>query len=105
MAVIQVTTRAGQTHTITGALGASLMENLRDHNMDVEAICGGCCSCATCHVLVDEAWVAKLPPVSEDEKELVEQTTSYKPGRSRLSCQIKFSENLDGIALTVAPGE
>ena len=105
MPVIHVTNRAGRSHTIEGKVGATLMENLRDNDMDVEAICGGCCSCATCHVIVDEAWTAKLPPVSEDEQELISQTEAYQPGKSRLSCQIPYTAALDGITVTVAPPE
>jgi 2Fe-2S ferredoxin len=105
MAVINVTNRAGQTQAITGKVGNTLMEILRDNDMDVEAICGGCCSCATCHVFIDDAWTAKLPARTADETELVEQTNAYKPANSRLSCQIKFSDALDGIAVTVAPAE
>ena len=55
MAVINVTDRAGRQHVVQAKPGATLMEVLRDNNMDVEAICGGCCSCATCHVLIDDA--------------------------------------------------
>jgi 2Fe-2S ferredoxin len=105
MAVIHVTNRAGKSHALSGKIGNTLMEILRDADMDVEAVCGGCCSCATCHVIVDEAWTAKLPAITPDEQELVEQTNSYEPGKSRLSCQVKFTEALDGIALTVAPAE
>ena len=105
MAVIHVTNRAGKTHTIPGKVGNSVMEILRDANMDVEAICGGCCSCATCHVFVDDAWTAKVQSQGGDELELVEQTKSYKKTNSRLSCQIKFTEALDGLALTIAPSE
>jgi 2Fe-2S ferredoxin len=81
------------------------MENLRDNDLDVEAACGGSSSCATCHVFVDAAWTAKLPPRSADEQELVEQTASYRGEASRLSCQIRFTPVLDGISLTVAPAE
>lgn len=105
MAVINVTNRAGKTQAVPGKVGNTLMEILRDADMDVEAICGGCCSCATCHVFIDDAWTAKVPPRSADETELVEQTNSYKASNSRLSCQIKFTEALDGIAVTVAPAE
>lgn len=105
MAVINVTNRAGKTQAITGKVGNTLMEILRDNDMDVEAICGGCCSCATCHVFIGDDWTAKIPARTADETELVEQTNSYKPANSRLSCQIKFSEALDGIAVTVAPAE
>ena len=105
MVAINVTNRAGQKQTLQGQAGATLMEVLRDHNMDIEAICGGCCSCATCHVFIDDAWAPKLPALSADEQELVEETESYRPGHSRLSCQIKLTDSLDGISLTVAPEE
>jgi len=105
MAVITVTDRKGNLHTIEGKPGATLMEILRDHDLDVEAICGGCCSCATCHVFIDDAWAGKLAPRSEDESELVQSTVSYQPANSRLSCQIKFTPALDGLSLTVAPEE
>ena len=105
MVTIHVTNRAGQKHTVESAAGSTLMEALRDHNMDVEAICGGCCSCATCHVFVDDAWMAKLSPRSADEQELVQETESYRPANSRLSCQITLDNALNGISLTVAPEE
>jgi len=105
MAVINVTTRAGKAETITGKVGNTLMENLRDAGLDVEAICGGCCSCATCHVFIDDAWTAKMPARSADELELVEQTRAFKPANSRLSCQIKFTDAMDGLTVTVAPAE
>jgi ferredoxin, 2Fe-2S len=105
MPKIHVVNRAGKQHSIEAKAGVTLMESLRDHNMDVEAICGGCCSCATCHVFIDDAWVAKLPARSADEQELVEETEAYKPANSRLSCQIKMTDALDGIAVTVAPEE
>jgi 2Fe-2S ferredoxin len=102
MAVINVTDRSGRKHVVQGKPGATVMEILRDANLDVEAICGGCCSCATCHVLIDAAWTGKLPPRSEDETELVEHTGVYNPATSRLSCQLKFTDALDGIVLTIA---
>ena len=105
MAVIHVTNRKGQARDIQGKVGDTLMENLRDNDLDIEAACGGCCSCATCHVYVDEAWTNKIAPRSEDENDLVSQTSAYDPKRSRLSCQIKFTDALDGIVVTVAPPE
>ena len=105
MAVIHVTNRAGKTQTIPGKVGSTVMEILRDANIDVEAICGGCCSCATCHVFIDDAWTAKVQSQGGDELELVEQTGSFKAATSRLSCQIKFTEALDGLTLMVAPSE
>ena len=105
MATIYVTNRAGNKHDIEGKSGATVMEILRDNDMDVEAICGGCCSCATCHIFIDGDWAAKLPDLSEDEQELVSETVSYKAGNSRLSCQITMTDDLDGLSLTVAPEE
>jgi 2Fe-2S ferredoxin len=105
MAKINVTTRAGTLVTIEGKVGHTLMEVLRDNDLDVEAACGGSCSCATCHVFIDDAWLAKTGTRSVDEEELVEQTTFYKGANSRLSCQIKITDALDGITLTVAPAE
>ena len=105
MAKINVTTRAGQHVALKGKIGHTLMENLRDNDLDVEAACGGSCSCATCHVFISDAWLDKVPARTPDEEELVEQTTFYKGKNSRLSCQIKFTEALDGIDLTVAPAE
>ncbi len=80
------------------------MEILRNHDIDLEAICGGCCSCATCHIYVDEAWTDKIPPREEDEYELVNSTDHYQEN-SRLSCQIPFKNKLDGIAVIIAPEE
>ena len=105
MATIYVTNRAGNKHDIEGKSGATVMEILRDNDMDVEAICGGCCSCATCHIFFDGDWAAKLPDLSEDEQELVSEAESYKAGNSRLSCQITMTDDLDGLSLTVAPEE
>jgi 2Fe-2S ferredoxin len=105
MPTLHVTNRAGEKHTIEAKAGANLMEVLRDKNMDVEAICGGCCSCATCHVFIDPAFASKLPPLSADEQELVEETEAYKAGQSRLSCQIKITDALDGLVVEVAPEE
>ena len=105
MPKINVVNRAGKQPVTEAKAGQTLMEILRDQNMDVEAICGGCCSCATCHVFIDDAWASKLPARSADEQELVEETESYKPANSRLSCQIKMTDALDGISVTVAPEE
>jgi 2Fe-2S ferredoxin len=59
MAEMVVTDRSGKEHRVTGRVGTSLMENLRDADLDVAAICGGMCSCATCHVYIDEEWAGK----------------------------------------------
>lgn len=102
MPKIIVTDREGATRTIEGQTGLSVMENLRDNDFPIAAICGGCCSCATCHVYLDEAWFAKLPERFDDERELLEGS-GHMQETSRLSCQIEFTDELDGLSLTIAP--
>ncbi len=65
----------------------------------IEGECGGSCSCATCHVYVDEAWASKLPAMAEAEDEMLDCAESERKGNSRLSCQIKMSEELDGLVV------
>lgn len=103
MPTINVTTRNGSSHVLDGQNGKSLMENLRDGGIDeILALCGGCASCATCHVFVDEEWLGLLPPMSADEDNLLDSSDA-RQANSRLSCQIPLSAALDGIAVTVAP--
>ena len=102
MPTITVTTRDGHTRAIEATVGKSLMENLRNGGIEeVLALCGGCCSCATCHVHVDAAWADRMPAMSQDEDDLLE-TSEDRDAASRLSCQIPFTDALDGIAVTVA---
>jgi ferredoxin, 2Fe-2S len=103
MVAINVTDRSGQKQTLQVPATGTLMEVLRDKNLGVDAICGGSCSCATCHVYIDTSWSAKLPARSEEEKELVESSDHFKGDESRLSCQIPLSDALNGITVTVAP--
>lgn len=101
--IINVTTRDGRSRAIEGSSGRSLMENLRAGGIEeILALCGGCCSCATCHVRVEEDWLSALPPMSEDEDDLL-STSGVRTSCSRLSCQIPFLPQLDGIEVTVAP--
>lgn len=103
MPAFNVTTRDGQTRSFEGRSGESLMENLRAAGInEILALCGGNCSCGTCHVLVDDKWLAALPPMSEDEDDLL-STSAVRSPNSRLSCQIPFVDALDGIEVTVAP--
>ena len=105
MVKLVVTDRAGRTVEVGGHTDISVMENIRDLNDSVDAICGGLCSCATCHVLIDPSWIEKLPPRGEEEAILVGDSANYDHERSRLSCQIRLTEDLDGLTLTVAPEE
>ena len=105
MAKMLVTDRDSQVHEVEGQLGLKFMETLREFDYGVTAICGGLCSCATCHIFVDPEWMPRLPPPQGDEKELLVELQHYDPARSRLSCQVDFTEALDGIHLEVAPDE
>jgi 2Fe-2S ferredoxin len=98
-----VTTRDGAKHAIDGKRGWSVMENIRDNGIDeVLALCGGCCSCATCHVHVDPDWFGRTGGPGEDENDLLD-TSDHRTPFSRLSCQITFGDELDGLRVTVAP--
>ncbi len=101
---ISVTDRSGKLQEAQGGDGDKLMEAIRDLDDSVEAICGGLCSCATCHVYVADPWFDKLPAIEDDEEELLDALEHRQPN-SRLSCQIELGANLDGIAVTVGPEE
>jgi 2Fe-2S ferredoxin len=98
---ILVTDQDGQEHELEGLDGWRTMEVIRDWGLNIKAECGGACSCATCHVYVDEAWFDKLPAPSDDEEDLLYSTLDKKP-TSRLSCQILLSDDLDGLKVTLA---
>ena len=104
MAELLIVDRDGREHRVTAKTGVSVMETLRELDYGVAAICGGMCSCATCHVWVDAEWLAQLPVQQGDEKEILCELSSVKP-ESRLSCQLPFSEALDGLKVTIAPDE
>jgi 2Fe-2S ferredoxin len=105
MAKLLVTDRDGNVHEVDGQSGLKLMETLREFDYGVTAICGGLCSCATCHILVDSKWVERLPGPQSDEKELLVELQHYEPDRSRLSCQVEMTDALDGLELQIAPDE
>jgi len=97
-----VTTREGEERVLDGEAGLSVMEVIRDGGIDeLLALCGGCCSCATCHVHVDAAWTDRLPPMGPDEDDLLD-STSDRNATSRLSCQLPFGDALDGLRVTIA---
>ena len=103
MPQITIVTRDGTEHPVEGASGLSVMEVIRENGFDeLLALCGGCCSCATCHVHVDEEWLGKLQPMSADEDDLLDSSDHRRPN-SRLSCQIRFGQELDGLRVTIAP--
>jgi len=102
MAKVFVTDRDGEQHELEGEIGWSLMEIIRENNLPIEAACGGCCACATCHVYVEPEWLAKLPAPDDDENMMLDEAFEVQDN-SRLSCQIKFNAELDGMKVKLAP--
>ena len=94
--------RSGKKSEIEFNSNFTLMEILRDNDYGIEASCGGCCACATCHVYVDEKWTNKLKNMDDDEESMLDQAFDVK-NNSRLSCQIELSEELDGLEIEIAP--
>jgi ferredoxin, 2Fe-2S len=103
MASIHVTGRSGTTRTVEAVTGQSLKDALKGAGIDeILGLCGGVASCGTCHVHVAEAWLDRLPAMQADEQELL-GFSDWRESNSRLACQVPFSEELDGISVTVAP--
>jgi len=105
MSRILVTDRDGVEHEVEGTPGLKVMEILRELDYGVAAICGGLCSCATCHIYIHPDWHARLPAPQSDEKELLAELVHFQEGHSRLSCQLEFTDELDGLKLSIAPDE
>ena len=88
----------GSRHAVQGRVGKTLMQAAVDAGLQgIAADCGGSLSCATCHVIVDEAWLARLPPVQADEAAMLDMTAAPREAGSRLSCQLKLTPTLDGL--------
>ena len=103
MVTIHVKTRDGNETEVQGEEGLTIMEVIRENGFDeLLALCGGCCSCATCHVFVDPEFAEKLPPMSEDENDLLD-SSDHRNERSRLSCQLKCVADLEGLRIEIAP--
>jgi 2Fe-2S ferredoxin len=104
MPVIKVVDLNGSEQQVNVPVGGVLMEPLRDLDAGISAICGGMCSCATCHVYVDPEWVSKLPAAMSDETDML-RDLSTRRDNSRLSCQIQLTAAIDGLRVTIAPEE
>lgn len=99
MPVVTYISHSGEINEIEVATGTSVMQGAVDNMIDgIVAECGGSCSCATCHCYVDDAWMGRIPPASEMEKDMLECVLEPKPN-SRLSCQIKVTDELDGLVV------
>ncbi len=91
---------SGQSRSVEAEVGATVMETaLRNSIPGIEAECGGACACATCHVYVSEEWVGATGKASQMEEDMLDFAFEVRPN-SRLSCQIKVSEALDGLTVT-----
>ena len=105
MPKLVIVNRAGEEKEVDAQAGLSLMEAIRDGGFDeMLALCGGCCSCATCHVHIDAAFADKVPAMSEDENDLLD-STDHRDATSRLSCQIPLTDALDGMRVTLAEAD
>ena len=91
MVKLVVTDKDGRDVEVDARPGLSIMENIRQLPRSVEAVCGGLCSCATCHVLIDEESMRRLPPRRYEERAMLATSRSFDAQRSRLSCQIKVT--------------
>ncbi len=103
MTKLTVVTREGTETEIETSDGMTVMEAIRDNGIDeLLALCGGCCSCATCHVYVDPEFADALPAMSEDENDLLD-SSDHRTELSRLSCQLVLGAGVDGLRVTIAP--
>ena len=103
MPLLTIVNREGTATTVEGEAGLSLMEVIRDAGFEEEllAICGGCLSCATCHIHVGDGYADRLPAMTDDEDALLD-ASEQRTAASRLSCQIEFGPALDGLSVTIA---
>ncbi len=101
MPIVNFILADGSQKTVEGECGTPLMFLAKNNHIDaILAECGGCCSCATCHVHIAPDWMARLPEMDDDEKELLEFAEGVDE-YSRLSCQVKLTEALDGVVVHV----
>lgn len=102
MPSLTIVDREGDAHVLEANEGLNLMEIIREHGFDeLLALCGGCCSCATCHVHIAPEFAGKMPPMCAEEDDLLD-SSSNRSETSRLSCQIPFGDHLDGLCVMIA---
>ena len=102
MGILKVKDRDGLIHELDAQIGSTIMEIIRDAGLDIEAACGGCCACATCHVYITNDKIQKLNLIDDDEESMLDQAFSVL-NNSRLGCQIEYTDDLDGMELELAP--
>ena len=92
----------GTRHEVEGKSGVSIMENAIANNIDgIEAECGGSCMCATCHCFIEDDLAASIPAMESDEDEMLGFAAEERRPSSRLSCQVKMTDELDGIVINL----
>ena len=100
---LTVVCRDGVERVVEAGEGGSVMQALSAAGFcEMFTICNGCCICATCHVYVDEAWAARLPPVADEEHEVLAALDNRRP-TSRLSCQLSVTPEMEGLRVAIAP--
>ena len=102
MGAIKVKDRQDKLHQLNAEHGSTIMEIIRDAGLDIEAACGGCCACATCHIYISPVWITKLKQIDDDEESMLDQAF-HVTKNSRLGCQLEYSDDLNGMELTLAP--
>jgi 2Fe-2S ferredoxin len=91
---------SGQEHVIDVPTGSTVMEGARDNGIrGIEADCGGACACSTCHAYINPTWIEKLPAIQEVEIDMLDFAYEIDPNRSRLTCQIKVTHELEGLTV------
>ncbi len=100
MAEITYIEHNGTEHVVDVPNGLTVMEGARDNAIPgIEADCGGACACSTCHVYVHPDWTGKLPPIEAMEEDMLEFAHEPDPARSRLTCQLKVTDELNGLVV------
>jgi len=103
MVQVTVTDREGKEHELHGQAGETLMQTITNAGLsELLALCGGMCSCATCHVYIDRESSPPLPAMSQDEDDLLD-ASAHRRDSSRLSCQLRLHAGLGGLRATIAP--
>jgi ferredoxin, 2Fe-2S len=93
---------AGNHHVVDALVGSSVMQAAKDHDVPgILADCGGACACATCHVIIAPEWAGRVPPPGDLELQMLDIALN-REANSRLSCQIRIDQDLDGLVVTVA---
>lgn len=101
MPKIKFVEHSGQEHLVDATVGQSAMQAAVNNMVPgIVADCGGNCSCATCHVYVDDSWREHMPPASKEELEMLE-CALHVQNNSRLSCQVRITPELDGLVVWI----